>query len=160
MESEAVRNDALSRVAEDYLEAIYELQKATGKAATSAVARRLGVNDSSTTHMIRKLASLRLLEHTPYHGAKLMPAGQALALRAARRRDLIARYLIRFLDYSVGEAAIEADRLKHVISEKLENRLGASLGNASLDEVRSASRSSVDVIGTRHGGAAQRRERS
>lgn len=153
-------SDALSRTAEGYLEAIYELQRASGKAVTSAVARRLGVTDPSATRMIRKLTSLGLLEHTPYHGAKLMPAGEALALRAARRRDLIARYLIRFLDYSSAEAGIEADRLKHVISQKLEDRLGVLLGNVSLDEVKLASRGGVEVIGARHGGVAQRRERS
>jgi DtxR family Mn-dependent transcriptional regulator len=110
--------------------------------------------------MVKKLAALGLLSHTPYHGAELTPAGEVLARRAIRRRDLIARYLIRFLDYSAGEAGAEAEQLEHVISEKLEGRLAASLGNASLDEVRSALRSSVDVIGTRRGGAAQGRERS
>lgn len=153
-------DDTLSRAAEDYLEAVYELQKVSGKAATSAVARRLGVSDPSATRMICKLASLRLLERTPYHGAKLMPAGEALVSQAARRRDLIARYLIRFLGYSTGEAGTEADRLKHVISEKLEGRLGTSLGNASLDEVRSAPRSSVDAIGPRLSGVAVGRESS
>ena len=124
----SVGNDALSRAAQHYLEAIYDLQKSSGRAATSAEAVRLGVSDPSATRMIRKLASLRLLEHTPYHGAKLTPAGEALASRAIRRRDLIEQYLIGFLGYPAGEAGAEADRLERAVSEQFEARIAALLG--------------------------------
>ena len=121
-------NDALSRAAEDYLEAIYELQKAKGKAITSAVAERLQVSDPSATRMVKKLAGLGLVSHAPYHGAELTAAGEALASRAIRRRDLIEQYLIRFLGYPAGEVGAEANRLEHAVSEEFEARIAALLG--------------------------------
>ena len=150
-------NDVLSRAAEEYLGAIYELQEARGRATTSAVARRLGVSAPSVTRMIRKLASLRLLEHTPYHGARLTPAGRTVATRAARRRDLIRRYLTERLGCSWGHARVEADRLERVISEELEERLAASLGDGSLGEVNSSSLGGSGAIGPRRGGIAEGR---
>lgn len=127
MRSPAVVNDVLGQAAKDYLEAIYELQMAGGRAATSAVARRLGVSDPSATRMIRRLASLRLLDHTPYHGATLTPEGEALARWLIRRRDLIEQYLIQYLGYPAGEAGADARRLQCAVSETFEHRIGLLL---------------------------------
>ncbi len=141
--------EALGGSGRDYLKAIYELQASTGRATTSAVAEQLGVRDPSATRMIKKLAGLHLVEHTPYHGAKLTPVGEVLTRRVLHRRELIARYLIACLGYPEGEAGAEADRLERAVSEKFEARIAVLLGNAR-----------PEVIVTRHSGAAQRRERS
>lgn len=121
----------LGRSGKDYLKAIYELQVSTGTATTSAVAERLGVRDPSVTRMVKKLTVLGLLSHTPYHGVKLTPAGEALASRAGHRRDLIERYLIGFLGYSAAEANTEADRLEPAVSEKFEHRIATLLHDRS-----------------------------
>lgn len=116
-----VRDHALSQAGREYLKVIYELQGSTGRAVTSAVAGELGVSDPSVTGMVKKLTDLGLLSHTPYHGAKLTPAGEVLARRVLHRRELIALYLIGFLGYSAAEAGAEADCLEHAVSEKLEH---------------------------------------
>ncbi len=129
MRSPTARDQTLGGAGRAYLKAIYELQVSTGRAATSIVARQLGVSDPSASRMVKKLAALGLLSHTPYHGAKLTPDGEVLARRAVHRRELIARYLIQFLDYPAGEAAPEADRLEHAVSEKFETRIAALLSH-------------------------------
>ncbi len=129
MRSPTSRDQTLGGAGQAYLKAIYELQVGTGRAATSAVAQQLGVSAPSTTRMMKKLAALGLLSHTPYHGAELTPAGEALARRAVHRRELIARYLIQFLDYPARDAAPEADRLEHAVSEKFEHRIAELLGH-------------------------------
>ncbi|MDP9351022.1 MAG: metal-dependent transcriptional regulator [Chloroflexota bacterium] len=131
MRSPTVRDQTLGRVGKDYLKAIHELQVSAGKATTSAVAVQLGVSDPSVSRMVKKLAALGLLTHTPYHGAKLTPAGEVLARRIVHRRELIAQYLIAFLDYPAGEAGAEADRLEPVISDKLEARITALLRDST-----------------------------
>jgi DtxR family Mn-dependent transcriptional regulator len=133
MESPAVGDDALSQASEAYLRAVCELQELFGKATTSAVAEQLQVSDPSAARMVKKLARLGLVNHTPYHGAELTPAGEVLARRAIHRRDLIARYLIRFLGYSPGEAGAEAGRLEHATSETFERRIDALLRGPASD---------------------------
>lgn len=135
--SPAVYDVALGRSGRDYLNAIYELQVSTGTAATSAVAERLGVSDPSVTHMVKKLAALGLLSHTPYHGAKLTPAGELLARRIIYRRELIARFLVSFLSYPVGEAGVEAERLEYAVSEAFERRVAALLRHPGVDSYNS-----------------------
>ncbi len=124
----SVRDQTPGRAGTNYLKAIFELQEKSDKAITSAVAAHLSVSNPSVTRMMKKLADLGLVERTPYHGAKLTPAGEVLASRAGRRRDLNERYLIEFLGYSAAEAGIEANRLEHAVSEKLERRIETLLG--------------------------------
>jgi len=66
---------------EDYLKAIYELERATGTATTTDIANRLAIAPASVTGMVRRLAGQRLLKHEPYRGVRLTPAGQRVALR-------------------------------------------------------------------------------
>ncbi|MBA2361927.1 MAG: metal-dependent transcriptional regulator [Chloroflexia bacterium] len=124
----SVRDQTLGRAGTNYLKAICELQENSDKAITSAVAAHLSVSNPSATRMMKKLADLGLVERTPYHGAKLTPAGEALASRAGRRRNLIERYLIEFIGFSAVEAGIEANRLEHAVSEKLEHHIETLLG--------------------------------
>lgn len=125
----------VSRAAEAYLSAIYEIEESSGRATTSAVAAQLGVSNPSVTRMMKKLAATELLRHAPYHGVELTPYGKLLAINIVRRRRLIERYLTGFLGYSSEEVRAEAVHLEHAISEKLEDRLAAILDQASQDHI-------------------------
>jgi DtxR family Mn-dependent transcriptional regulator len=46
---------------------------------------------------------------------------------------LLERFLHDFLDYSWDEVHDEAERLEHFISERLEDRIAAKLGDPALD---------------------------
>jgi len=65
----------LSRSRQDYLKALYELAPGGEPAATSHLARRLGVSAPSVTNMLTRLSSERLVSHTPRGGARLQTAG-------------------------------------------------------------------------------------
>ena len=58
----------LSAAAEDYLKTIYKLRSDSEAVTTQAVAVRLEVAPPSATAMIKKLASMKLVSHTPYRG--------------------------------------------------------------------------------------------
>jgi DtxR family transcriptional regulator, Mn-dependent transcriptional regulator len=123
----------LSEAVQDYLREIYKLQAAGGRATTSAIAARMGVAPSSATAMLKKLAALALVEHTPYRGAVLTDAGEKVALEVIRHHRLLEQYLAETLGLSIDAVHAEADRLEHALSESLEALIDESLGYPTHD---------------------------
>ncbi len=123
----------LSEAIQDYLKGIYKLQEAGGRATVTALARDQGVSPASASAMLKKLAVLDLLEHEPYHGARLTPAGEKVALEVIRHHRLLELYLAETLGVHVDDVHAEADRLEHVISEELEERIDRALGFPTHD---------------------------
>ena len=78
-----------SRSTEDYLKAIYELETPEAPAQTSAIAGALDVAPPSVTSMVKKLSESGLLEHLPYRGVQLTPAGRLAALRMVRVLQIV-----------------------------------------------------------------------
>jgi DtxR family transcriptional regulator, Mn-dependent transcriptional regulator len=118
---------------EDYLKAIYILQQQEGVVTTSLLGERKGSKPGSVTGMIKKLAEMNLVVHTPYQGVQLTEAGERIALEVIRHHRLIELYLVQALGYTWDEVHEEAERLEHHISEKLEARIAAHLGNPDFD---------------------------
>lgn len=119
---------------EDYLKAIYLLQQQDQDVTTSLLGEQLGgLKPGSVTGMIKKLADLNLITHTPYQGVHLTPAGERIALEVLRHHRLIELYLVEALGYSWDEVHEEAEALEHYISEKLEARIAAHLGQPAFD---------------------------
>jgi DtxR family transcriptional regulator, Mn-dependent transcriptional regulator len=123
----------LSQAIEDYLKAIYMVGQAGGAVTTNALAHRLDVAPASVTNMVKRLARLRLVRHTPYRGVELTEAGERVALEVIRHHRLLESYLSRHLGVSLDQLHNEADRLEHVISEELEEKIARALGQPDLD---------------------------
>lgn len=138
----------LSQAIEDYLKAIYTLAQRERPVTTTGLAAHMKVAPASVTNMIKRLARLRLLRHTPYHGVELSEAGVKVALEVIRHHRLLELYLTRHLGLSLDRVHGEADRLEHVISEDLEERIAVALGEPVLDP-------HGDPIPTRDGAVAE-----
>jgi DtxR family Mn-dependent transcriptional regulator len=123
----------LSDAIQDYLKELYKLNAAGERATTTALARRLGVSPPSVTSMIKKLAELGLVEHTPYRGATLTPAGERTALEVVRHHRLLEQYLAQTLGLPLDALHEEADRLEHALSEELEAHIDRTLGYPTHD---------------------------
>jgi DtxR family transcriptional regulator, Mn-dependent transcriptional regulator len=123
----------LSPAVENYLKAIYTLQFSHPQVSTSLLAEHIGVKPASVTGMLKTLAEMNLVSYTPYRGVELTGAGQQIALEVVRHHRLIELYLVEALGYSWDEVHDEAEALEHVISEKLEARIAARLGDPSFD---------------------------
>jgi DtxR family Mn-dependent transcriptional regulator len=83
--------------------------------------------------MVQKLASMEpaLVEHEKHRrGSDIWQTGRPEIIRHHRLLEL---FLQEKLGYSWDEVHGEADRLEHVISEELEERISHSLGNPSYD---------------------------
>jgi len=64
---------------------------------------------------------------------RLTATGKMRALEILRRHRLLERFLHDFLDYSWDEVHDEAERLEHFISERLEDRIAAKMGDPETD---------------------------
>ena len=125
-----------STAEQDYLKQIYRLQEATGRATTQELAACLGVKPPSVTAMLKHLATDPAgpyVRHTPYHGAELTDRGLAIALEMVRHHRLIEQFLAELLDMPWDRVHAEAERLEHVLSEDLEERIAAKLGQPTRD---------------------------
>jgi DtxR family Mn-dependent transcriptional regulator len=125
--------DALTEPVEDYLKAVYEVERSGGAAATNTLAARLGVAPASVSGMVRRLAEQGLLEHEPYRGVTLTAAGRAAALRTLRRHRELESYLTPVLGYPWDMVHEEAERLEHAASDELVDRMARALGDPVVD---------------------------
>ncbi|MGH9430777.1 MAG: metal-dependent transcriptional regulator [Terriglobia bacterium] len=121
---------------DDYLKAILEMSGPEEKRVTSnALAQQLGVRAASVTGMVKKLAARRpsFVKYERHHGVRLTQAGRMRALEVLRHHRLLERFLHDSLGYTWDEVHEEAERLEHFISEKLEDRIAATLGDPPAD---------------------------
>ena len=124
----------LTAAVEDYLKAIFVLEeRSVGAVPTTALACRLEVSAPSVTGMVKKLAALGLVGYDRYHGVRLTEAGRSAALEVLRHHRLLELFLVEELGMSWDVVDAEADRLEHVLSEELEQRIAARLGEPTLD---------------------------
>jgi DtxR family Mn-dependent transcriptional regulator len=123
----------LSESQEDYLKQIFLLGGDGQKVSTQVLARRLQVKPASVTEMIGRLSQLGLVEHAPYHGVQLTPAGRRVALEMLRHHRLLETFLVQALGYKWDQVHEEAERLEHVISERFEERIAEAMGHPTHD---------------------------
>jgi DtxR family Mn-dependent transcriptional regulator len=122
----------VSESAQDYLKAIWKLQR-SDEMSTTALAEALGVSPASATAMLKKLATLGLVVHERYHGATLTPTGERMALEVVRHHRLLELYLMEALGLSWDQVHEEAERLEHHLSDELEARIDRALGFPTHD---------------------------
>jgi DtxR family transcriptional regulator, Mn-dependent transcriptional regulator len=130
-----VPKTGLSDAIQDYLKEIYKLAEEGGgsRVTVTALARALTISPASASGMVKKLAALELLEHAPYRGVRLTPAGERIAVEVIRHHRLLELYLAETLGLHVDDVHAEADRLEHALSEELEERIDSALGYPTHD---------------------------
>jgi len=119
---------------EDYAKAIFALQRRGERpVGTSELAQRIGVSPASVTAMLKRMATMGLVRHEPYHGVVLTETGERVALEVMRHHRLLESYLADALGMPWDRIHDEAEVLEHYISEELEERIAAALGDPSRD---------------------------
>lgn len=122
----------LSQSIQDYLKAIYKLQK-DEPVSTTELSDELKVSGASVTGMLKRLSNMGLVEYNSYHGAKLTPAGLKIALETIRFHRLLELYLKEKLNFPLDKVHDEACRLEHFISKEFVDRITEILGNPKFD---------------------------
>lgn len=123
----------LTQAMENYLKTIFEVLEKDERATTSAIAERLEVAPASVTAMIKKLAQLKLVTHKRYQGVLLTRVGERAALEIVRHHRLLELYLTEALGVPWDRVHDEAEKLEHVLSEDLEDRIADVLGDPKTD---------------------------
>lgn len=129
----ARRVPELTGPVEDYLKAIYEIERVGGSAGTNEIAVRLAIAPASVSGMVKRLAEQGLIAHERYRGVRLTDEGRLAALRTIRRHRVIEAYLAQALGYPWDRVHDEAERLEHAASDELIDRMAAAIGEPAHD---------------------------
>jgi DtxR family Mn-dependent transcriptional regulator len=130
---EQERRSPFTRAQQDYLKALYQLHGDQRPVPTRELAQRLGISSPSVSEMVTRLSAQGLVEHDRYRGQQLTKEGRKIALELVRHHRLLEMFLVQVLGYSWDEVHDEAERLEHVISERMEQRIFELLGRPELD---------------------------
>ncbi|MDH7571796.1 MAG: metal-dependent transcriptional regulator [Armatimonadota bacterium] len=120
---------AVTAAGAEYLEWVYRLSKEKGTVLPLDLARSLKVSPPSVTAMLKRLAAAGLIEYRTHAGILLTESGRQVAARIVRRHGLIERLLIDVLGIPWETADEVACQLEHYLTEEVEERLAAFLGN-------------------------------
>lgn len=116
-----------------YLKAIHTLRDKEELVSVTEVADHMGVAAASVSHMMKRLADLSLVEHTPYKGVELTDAGEREARLLIRRHRIIELFLTEVVGLAWDQVHEEAERLEHAVSDQLLERIAELLGHPSVD---------------------------
>ena len=110
------RNDHATETAEDYVEAIAEIEQELGKCRAADLARLFDVSHVTVAKTLSRLHAEGLVEMQPYAPVVLTRCGRQLATQSRQRHDLVYQFL---LSIGVDEetARIDAEGIEHHVSK-------------------------------------------
>jgi DtxR family Mn-dependent transcriptional regulator len=114
---------------EEYLEAVYRLEREGPGVTTSGLASSLGVAPASVSGMLKKLDKDGFVQYVARGEVKLTRKGLEIAVSVLRRHRLAERLLTDVLGMPWDEVHSEACMLEHAISQRVEDRLVKLLGD-------------------------------
>ncbi|MEO7922374.1 MAG: metal-dependent transcriptional regulator [Chitinophagaceae bacterium] len=118
---------------ENYIKAIFHLQKQDGTVTTNELAHELKTRAASVTDMMKKLKIKKLLHYQPYQGFRLSNEGNKVALGVIRRHRLWEYFLAEKLKFTWDEVHEVAEDLEHITNKKLIDKLDEFLGFPRVD---------------------------
>jgi DtxR family Mn-dependent transcriptional regulator len=127
----ATREGQVNETVQEYIEGIYRLQEEVGRVATNEVAQYMGVSPASASIMLKKLAELGLVEHTPYRGILLTEEGKNLAQQLLRIHRLTERLLTDIIGLPWNDVHDFACKLEHYIAPEIADKIAAALNYPS-----------------------------
>ena len=143
-----------SSTVENYLKAIYQGQAVLAPAERlvpmGQVAASLNITPGTATTMVKALADSGLAEYEPYSGVHLTPAGEKLAVLVLRRHRLVELFLVQVMGMSWAEVHDEAEKLEHVVSERLIECVDQMLGRPTHDPHGDPIPTAEGMIAPRH----------
>ena len=112
-----VREAHRRELIDDYVELISDLIREVGEARQVDMAARLGVSQPTVAKMLKRLATVGLIEQIPWRGVFLTPEGERLA-QASRERHQIVESFVLVLGVSPEIARRDAEGMEHHVSEE------------------------------------------
>jgi DtxR family transcriptional regulator, Mn-dependent transcriptional regulator len=114
---------------DEYLEAIFKLQRGDAPVTVKRLAEELGVSPPSVSEMLSRLRSSGLVQAPGDAGVLLTDDGEREGASLVRRHRLSERFLVDYLGMPWDAVHDEACKLEHVLSPEVEARLAEQLGD-------------------------------
>lgn len=118
-----------SPVAEEYLEAIYNMTMEGEQVIGARLAEKFGVARPTVTETITRLAGEGYVQRNQDKSIALTPEGQALTEQVLRRHRLAERLLFDLVGLDWISAHEQAHTLEHGMSDELAQQISHRLGN-------------------------------
>ncbi|EOE2670380.1 manganese-binding transcriptional regulator MntR [Klebsiella pneumoniae] len=112
-----VREAHRRELIDDYVELISDLINEVGEARQVDMAARLGVSQPTVAKMLKRLASVGLIEQIPRRGIFLTPEGEKLAQESRERHQIVENFLLA-IGVSPEIARRDAEGMEHHVSEE------------------------------------------
>jgi DtxR family Mn-dependent transcriptional regulator len=110
---------------EDYLETIYIEISKNGFAKVTDIAKILDVKKASVTGALNSLKDKGLINYTPYSPIHLTEQGEDAAKNVLLKHKVMTSFFKNVLSLSDEEAAANACRIEHIMTEELFKRIHA-----------------------------------
>jgi DtxR family transcriptional regulator, Mn-dependent transcriptional regulator len=108
---------------QDYLEAIFHLEKTNRVARAKDIAAEMNVKRGTVTGALKALSEHKLINYSPYNYITLTPKGRRLAGELVQRHDILKEFFIMFLQLDPEVADANACRVEHAIDPLAFERL-------------------------------------
>ncbi|MEM9954497.1 MAG: metal-dependent transcriptional regulator [Chloroflexota bacterium] len=113
----------LDYLAEIYRASVVEAQGQDMLIASSDLALRLGISQSTVNRMMERLRKAELIQHERYIGMQLTPKGQDVAVNLLRKQGIIEAFLHIVMKIEWNLVHDEAQQIRHGVDEKLLERM-------------------------------------
>ncbi len=114
---------------EEYLENILEIEEEGTRVMRARLVERLGLSAATVSETVGRLEEQGFLEVLDDRTVALTAKGRTLATTVVRRHRLAERLLVDVIGLEWEKVHREADRWEHVISDDVEAKLIALLGD-------------------------------
>jgi len=106
----------LTSVMEDYLEAIFDLDRDKKVVRVKDIARRLDVKMPTVTSMLKTLSDRGLVYYEKYEYVELTNDGADVGREMRRRHEVLRKFLTNILKIDFKTADAEACKMEHTLS--------------------------------------------
>lgn len=113
----------LTSVMEDYLEAIFDLEKEKKVVRVRDIAGRMDVKMPTVTSMLRNLSGRGLVHYAKYEYVALTAKGSRVGREIHRRHEVLYRFLRDILNVPPKTADDEACKMEHALGAATLDRL-------------------------------------
>ena len=113
----------LTNSQEEYLKAIYLLQKNNKKIRVTDIANKLKITKPSVNKAVKTLKELELINYETYGEITLTKEAEEIAKNIIKRQDIIEMFLVHILELDHKKAVEEAKNIKHAMSEDTSKKL-------------------------------------
>lgn len=111
-----------------YAAEIYRLQEFNAYVTLSELAEQVDASLQAVSRMLVRLHEGGYIVREPYHGVRLTPAGEQIAMPAIRRHRLSELFLVRVLGFGWDEVHYMTDTFEQGVDEVIEDRIYETLG--------------------------------